>query len=115
MYKQGCSIIFFTEDKDQVEFLFFLRDNKDEIPYPNTWDLLGGNLEENESPEDCITREMWEEIGIVLSEFKKFRAVEFLDRLEHTFYKRVQKNFLGSYNENNIILKRPNEGQLLKW
>jgi 8-oxo-dGTP diphosphatase len=59
------------------ELLLLLRDDKPEIPYPNTWDLPGGHVEGNESPRECISREMAEELpGLDLGDFRLYEIVE---------------------------------------
>ena len=45
------------------EVVLQLRDNKPEIPYPNTWGTFGGQIEEGELPEQAIMREIMEELG----------------------------------------------------
>ena len=60
MTKRGCGIIFYNLQRDAV--LVFRRDNKDWIPFPNMLDLLGGNVEEDETPEEAAVREMAEEL-----------------------------------------------------
>jgi len=42
--------------------LLQLRDNKQTIPYPNKWGTFGGQVEEMESPEDALIREVREEL-----------------------------------------------------
>lgn len=44
-----------------------LRDDIPTIPFPNTWDLPGGGREENETPFECLQREVFEELGISIS------------------------------------------------
>lgn len=61
---QGCKIALICGDK----VLTILRDDKDDIPCPNMWDLPGGGREGNESPFECATREVYEELGIHLDE-----------------------------------------------
>ena len=63
MKRKGTSIIFIN-DKNQI--LLFLRDNIPDIPYPNMWDVPGGHVESQESPEKCIVREMKEEMNLTL-------------------------------------------------
>ena len=60
----GCKIALFCGDK----FFTILRDNKSDIPYPNTWELPGGGREGEESPFECVAREVYEELGIHLNE-----------------------------------------------
>jgi len=67
--KKGTSIIFIN-NADQI--LLFKRDDKDGIPFPGYWDVLGGHVEEGETPEECIIREMDEEIGLELENPRLF-------------------------------------------
>ncbi|MBU0986490.1 MAG: NUDIX hydrolase [Proteobacteria bacterium] len=103
MKRKGTSIIF-VNDKKQV--LLFLRDDKPGIPYPNMWDIPGGHVEEGESPEQCIVREMKEEMDLDLEEFQLLSVMEFVDRIEYTFWKKLNLDI------QNINL---HEGQKLKW
>ena len=61
---QGCKIALICGDR----ILTILRDDKPTIPWPNLWDLPGGGREGNESPFECATREVYEELGIHLDE-----------------------------------------------
>lgn len=55
------------------KLLIYLRDNKDTIPFPNCWDLFGGYIEKNETPEEALIREVQEELGIHLKYVSKFK------------------------------------------
>ena len=54
--------------------LIYLRDDKPEIPFPNHWDFFGGHLEEGETPEEALVREVKEEIGVDLKHWVFFRC-----------------------------------------
>jgi len=103
MKRKGCSVIF-VNDKRQV--LFFLRDNTPDIPYPDMWDVPGGHVEDGETSEQCIVREMHEEMGIELKDFQLFSEIEFDDRIEYTFSK---------YENLDIDRIHLTEGQRLRW
>ncbi len=60
-------------ENNRGELLIYLRDNKPGIPFPGHWDLIGGHVEEGETPEEALVREVKEEIGIDLKEFRFFR------------------------------------------
>lgn len=59
----GCKIALFCGDK----ILTILRDDKPTIPWPNLWELPGGGREGNETPFECVAREVYEELNIQLS------------------------------------------------
>jgi 8-oxo-dGTP diphosphatase len=46
------------------EVLLLLRDNKSTIVYPNHWTLVGGKVEDRETPEMGAHRELVEETGL---------------------------------------------------
>ena len=73
--KKIAAIIF---ENDKGEFLLYLRDNKPEIPFPDYWDLIGGHVEEGETPEDALVREVKEELDIDLKEYSFFKIYECL-------------------------------------
>ena len=83
-----------------------LRDDKPYIPYPNTWDIPGGHVEADETPEQCIIREMREEMGVELKDFQLFSVIEFDDRIEYAFWKSEALDI----NEIRLM-----EGQCLRW
>ena len=60
----GCKIALFCADR----ILTILRDDKSNIPWPNTWELPGGGREGDESSFECAAREVYEELGIHLTE-----------------------------------------------
>jgi 8-oxo-dGTP diphosphatase len=103
MKREGCSIVFIN-DKNQV--LLFLRDDKPGIPYPNMWDVPGGHVEKDETPEQCIVREMKEEMGLDIKGFQLFSVYDFADRIEHVYWQRANLDI------NKIRLT---EGQCLRW
>ena len=60
----GCKIALICGDK----ILTILRDDKETIPWTNMWELPGGGREGNETPFECVAREVYEELGIHLNE-----------------------------------------------
>jgi 8-oxo-dGTP diphosphatase len=59
---------------EKGEVLIGQMTNSRTKPYPGFWDLPGGKLEEGESAEDCIKREVMEELGLRTISLK-FRGV----------------------------------------
>ena len=75
-------------ENDKGEFLLALRDNKSWIPFPNHWDLIGGHVEEGETPEEALVREYKEELDLDLKDYSFFRKYECLtgDAYENVKY-----------------------------
>ena len=65
-------------ENDNGEFLLYLRDNKPDIPFPNHWDLIGGHIEEGESPEQALVQEVKEELDIDLKDYSFYKKYECL-------------------------------------
>ena len=65
-------------ENDKGEFLLYLRDNKPDIPFPNHWDLIGGHVEEGETPEEALVREVKEELDIDLKDYSFYKKYECL-------------------------------------
>ena len=61
----GCKIALICDG----QILTILRDDKPTIPWPNLWELPGGGREGDESPFECVSREVYEELGIRLTEY----------------------------------------------
>jgi 8-oxo-dGTP diphosphatase len=59
--------------KNFESYLLQLRDFKSSIVYPGHWGVFGGGMEEGESPETAICRELTEEIGHVPEVINYFR------------------------------------------
>jgi len=60
----GCKIALLRDDK----LLTILRDDISTIPWPNMWELPGGGREGEETPFECVQREIFEELGLKLEE-----------------------------------------------
>lgn len=73
--KQIAAIIL---ENDKGEILLYLRDNKPDIPFPNHWDLIGGHVEEGETPEEALVREVKEELDIDLTDYTFYKKYECL-------------------------------------
>lgn len=104
--KDGAKIIILNPDK----ILLFHRDNIPTIRFPDCWQLVGGGIEEGETPEQGLIREVKEEVSYDLKDFRLITKtkgsqgenvwmyVAFVDKDEESRF------FLG-----------PGEGQEIGW
>ena len=74
----GCKIALLCDDR----LLTILRDDKASIPYPNMWELPGGGCEGEETPFECVQREVFEELGLKLEETAIVWAKEYQGMLD---------------------------------
>lgn len=61
-------------ENDKNEYLMLHRTKKKDDPNEGKWIGIGGKFEENESPEDCLLREVYEETGLMLKKYD-FRGI----------------------------------------
>ena len=92
------------------QLLLLLRDNIPTINDPNKWDTPGGGVEGNESYEDCILRELEEELELALSK----------DRLRSLWKTIISKgneeaSFLIEISDSERNSLKLHEGQEMKW
>ena len=68
------------------KLLFFLRDDNPNIPDPNTWSLVGGEIDTGESHQEAMIREMQEEISVVPKNIKYLGMLATADGRLHAIY-----------------------------
>lgn len=66
----GCSVIIY----DGLERVLIAQRGRNKKTFPLLWETVGGALEENETPEECICRETEEEIGCKLHDLRLFKV-----------------------------------------
>ena len=68
----NCTLCYI--ENPQGEYLMLHRVKKKNDVNHDKWIGVGGKFEEGESPEECLLREVWEETGLTLTDYR-FRAV----------------------------------------
>jgi 8-oxo-dGTP pyrophosphatase MutT (NUDIX family) len=95
--KSYKKVVIILLHKNFEAYLLQLRDFKSSIVYPGQWGAFGGAVEEEESPETAISRELTEEIGYSPEAFNFFREdykVQRSLRLNvHIFYSSMNISF----------------------
>ncbi len=104
--KDGAKIIILSPDK----ILLFHRDNISTIRSPDCWQLVGGGIEEGETPEQGLIREVKEEVGYDLKEFKLITKTKGSQGEDVWVY----VAFVDKNEECKFILG-PDEGQGIGW
>ena len=104
--KNGSVILFLSSDK----ILLFHRDNIPTIRSPDCWSLIGGGIEDMETPEQCLIREVTEEACFELTNF------QFLTQTKGTIGETIwiYVSFVDKADENKFH-HGPGEGQEIGW
>ena len=102
--------------------LVYLRDNKPDIPFPNHWDFFGGHVEEGETPDEGLVREVKEELGIELKHWNFFRRYECTEgdaypNIKYLYWARIDQTAeeLTLYEGQRITSIAPGERRRLKF
>lgn len=91
-HRVNSVVVFLYDDNDS--YLFQLRDDKPTIIFPNHWGLFGGEINEDETPLEAVSRELEEEIQYIpekIYEFRQYRRQDvlrgqLLDYCIHAYY-----------------------------
>lgn len=73
----------------------FIARRKDGDSFSGLWEFPGGGVESEETPMDCVVREMQEEFGIDVVVVRKFELVDYVDKKDgarfrlHSFLCRI--------------------------
>lgn len=90
--------------------LMLAAQRPDDKPYAGFWELPGGKVEANESPEEALCRELAEELGINVKEFEP------LDIVDHHYWDtgfKARLHFFRVYAFDGEPCSR--ENQNLRW
>jgi len=60
------------------QYLMLHRTKKQSDVNKDKWIGIGGKMEENESPEDCLIREVMEETGLLLTDYRMRGVITFI-------------------------------------
>ncbi len=104
---RGSKIALLLGDK----LIMYLRDDKPGLNFANMWDFFGGGREGNETPVECLIREVREEIQIELNPKsiiwqKEVSAMNHPDEIAYFFVARITQEEIE-------LLRFGSEGQ--KW
>lgn len=103
--KPGASAILFHQGK----LLLLLRDNIPTILSPNKWNAPGGGIEEGETPDDAIRRELFEEISVTPENLRSTGITTYDDgSVVHRYFSMLSEE---EYEK----VKLGDEGQRLDW
>ena len=95
-------------EKDD-SYLMLLRNKKEHDQNEGKWIGVGGKFEENETPEECLLREVKEETGLTLLEYRYRGIITFVSDTWETEYMHL---FTASGFEGDLI--ECDEGEL-RW
>lgn len=103
--KPGAKALVTHEGK----ILLILRDDNPNIAYPNTWNMPGGGIEGDETPEESVVRELKEEINLTPSSVIDLGTTTYTDgSVVSRFHVPVTDDELSS-------IRLEHEGQKIGW
>ena len=92
------------------KYLMLHRTKKENDQSHDKWLGIGGRFEEDESPDECILREVKEEAGVKLLKYKFRGIITFVSDIYETEYMHL---FTATEYEGEIKLNDCDEGELM--
>mgnify|MGYP002622555060 CR=1 FL=1 len=80
---KNTTLIYMEKDN---KYLMMLRGRKADDPNSGKWIGVGGHIEEGETPDECIRREVTEETGLILLDQKLRGIIYFISDIYETEY-----------------------------
>ena len=80
------------------KYLMLYRNKKQADENAGKWIGIGGKLENNESPDECLIREVYEESGIKLNEYRFRGIITFVSDLWDAQYMCLYTAEVDSFN-----------------
>ena len=103
----GASLTTLCYIEKDNQYLMLHRIKKENDINKDKWIGVGGHFEEDETPEECLLREVREETGLTLNSFKLRGVITFLSNEFHTEYM-----FLYTANDFSGEIVECDEGKL---
>jgi 8-oxo-dGTP pyrophosphatase MutT (NUDIX family) len=96
--KQGCGALIYATNTNR--YLFLLRNSG---KFPDTWGIVGGKIEQHESIETGLIREISEELGGCVKDAKIIPIEQYTSDngvfVYHTFLIKVDEEFIPVLND----------------
>ena len=88
-------------ENEKAEYLMLHRTKKENDPNQGKWIGIGGKFQDKESPEECVCREVLEETGLTLTDYKIRGIVTFVSDVWETEYMYLftAKGYIGNIKE----------------
>ena len=86
-----------------------LRDDNPSIPFPDSWGTFGGQIEDGETPEQAIRREISEEL------FFDCTGAMFYERYYYDNYWIYMFRIKGDFRASDFVVEKVKEGSSYRW
>lgn len=91
--KRNVSLLIPYNKKGKEVFVFLQKRSKDAKRLPDQFAFFGGGIENGESPQEALLREIKEEMDFVPEGYELLGFYEFENSLKHVFMLKVGDNF----------------------
>jgi len=110
----ATDIVFFTIINNELNILLIKRaDDKEQTAFPSFWALPGGFLNNNETLDECVIRELKEETGMHVNEIRHFK--NYSNPKRDPRQRTISVSYLAFNNSADIKPKAGTDASDVKW